>query len=370
MESVYPLADVRLISPSAGIAKGTMLFRNICYPWWILLWSILTMGFKIPSRSPKNLTKSGTNVLADCSGQTDEMRNHNLRSSSHWYHWFIQPFPLSNNCRKVQTRSSKKVPPSTQKQDKRHDPKVKDKPGFSAGYSVGTLRRKQDEDPDISPVLKWMSSGARLFGVNVCATSPATRHYWNTWNQLSILQGVLYRRFTCRNDTGDHYQLIVPSSLQNDVIHQMHCTRMSGHLGRKKTREKALQQYYWFGIRSDINNYVRCCDTCAANKAPPRTPKAPIGDMRTGAPMDRLATDILGPFPTTVRGNRYVLVVTDHFTNWVEIIPVPDQTAETTAHRILTEVICRFGCPLDIHSDQGANYRSNLFQELCKLLEV
>ena len=71
--------------------------------------------------------------------------------------------------------------------------------------------------------------------------------------------------------------------------------------------------------------------------------------MKVGAPMDRLATDIFGPLPLTARGNRYVLIVTDI---------------------ILNEVISRYGCPLDIHSDHGSKYRSNLFRELCNLLEI
>ena len=49
---------------------------------------------------------------------------------------------------------------------------------------------------------------------------------------------------------------------------------------------------------------------------------------------------------------------------------MPDQTAETTADMILNEVISRYGCPLDIHSDRGSNYRSNFFRELCNLLEI
>ena len=49
---------------------------------------------------------------------------------------------------------------------------------------------------------------------------------------------------------------------------------------------------------------------------------------------------------------------------------MPDQTAETTAYFILNEVISRLGCPLDIHSDQGRNYESHIFKELCTMLEV
>ena len=78
--------------------------------------------------------------------------------------------------------------------------------------------------------------------------------------------------------------------------------------------------------------------------------------MRVGAQMDCWATDILGPFPVTSRGNRYILVVTDTFSKWTEALyAIPDQTATTCAHYIFNEMISRFGCPLDIHSDQGRN---------------
>ena len=92
--------------------------------------------------------------------------------------------------------------------------------------------------------------------------------------------------------------------------------------------------------------------------------------MPVGAPLDRLGTDLLGPLPLTPRGNRYILVVTDYFTKWVEIFPVLDQTAVTSAEKILNEVIARYGCPLDLHSDQGRNYESAIFAELRCLLEI
>ena len=52
-----------------------------------------------------------------------------------------------------------------------------------------------------------------------------------------------------------------------------------------------------------------------------------MGDM----PMDRFSIDVLGPLPRTPRGNKYILVVMDYFSKWVEILPVPDHTAETYA---------------------------------------
>ena len=92
--------------------------------------------------------------------------------------------------------------------------------------------------------------------------------------------------------------------------------------------------------------------------------------MIVGAPLDWSGTDLLGPLPLTPRGNRHILVVTDYFTKWVEIFPFPDQTVETCAEIILNEVIARYGCPYKIHSDQGRNYESQIFSELCRLLEM
>ena len=112
------------------------------------------------------------------------------------------------------------------------------------------------------------------------------------------------------------------------------------------------------------------CDSCASIKPPLKSLKAPLGAMTIGAPVDRLGTDLLGPLPLTPRGNRHILVVTDYFTKWVEIFAVPDQTAETCAEVILNEVIACYGCPYEIHSDQGRNYESRIFSELCLLLEV
>ena len=247
--------------------------------------------------------------------------------------------------------------------------KITDTPWLQ-GYSLFTLRKKQEDDPDIGPLLKWFKGGHRPKSAEVNASSPASRFYWNCWNSLVLQDGVLFRKFVRKDATGFHWQFLVPRSLRDHVLKQMHNSLLSGHLGRKKTKGKILQRFYWFGVRDDVDIWIRQCDLCGANKLPSKTPKAPLGDMRVGAPLDRFATDILGPFPATERGNRYILVVTDYFSNWVEIFPIQDQTAMTCARVILNEVICRYGCPLDIHSDQGRNYTSEIFSELCNLLEI
>ena len=95
-----------------------------------------------------------------------------------------------------------------------------------------------------------------------------------------------------------------------------------------------------------------------------------LADFRVGAPMDRVAVDILGPLPVSHDGNQYILVLVEYFTRWVEAYPLPDQKAETIAKQIVFEFICRFGTPLELHSDQGRNFESTLLSEVCSLLEV
>ena len=92
--------------------------------------------------------------------------------------------------------------------------------------------------------------------------------------------------------------------------------------------------------------------------------------MPVGASLDRLTTDLVGPLTVTPRGSKYILTITDYFTKWIEICAVPDQTAVTCAQIMLNDVVCRFGCPLAIHSDQGRNFESEIFQELYKTLEI
>ena len=66
----------------------------------------------------------------------------------------------------------------------------------------------------------------------------------------------------------------------------------------------------------------------------------------------------------------YVLVIVDQFTKWVECIPLPSQTAEVTAHAVVNKLFCRFGCLLQIFMDQARHFESNLFVQVCKILQI
>jgi hypothetical protein len=97
---------------------------------------------------------------------------------------------------------------------------------------------------------------------------------------------------------------------------------------KEKTFDKIKSKFYWPNMRETVESMIRQCDACAARKMNKSRSHAPLGGVQTGAPMERVAMDILGPLPLTYQGNRYVLVVMDLFTKWTEAYPLPDQEAK------------------------------------------
>ena len=77
-----------------------------------------------------------------------------------------------------------------------------------------------------------------------------------------------------------------------------------------------------------------------------------------------------GPLPKTTQGNKHLLVIMDHITEWCEVFPTKDQQARTVAEILVSKVFSRFGPPTVIHSDQGRNFESNLMHEIFCLMGI
>ena len=164
------------------------------------------------------------------------------------------------------------------------------------------------------------------------------------------------------------FQLLLPKKLRPQVLHEVHNTPTGGHLGIAKTLGRIRERFYWSKCRRDVEDWCRSCDICASRKGPSRKVRAQMGQYNVGAPMERLAVDVLGPLPETDSGNKYILIAMDYFSKWPEAYLLPNQEAHSIAEVLAQELVSCFGVPLSIHSDQGRNFESRLFQEMCKLL--
>jgi transposase-like protein len=78
----------------------------------------------------------------------------------------------------------------------------------------------------------------------------------------------------------------------------------------------------------------------------------------------RWSLDFAGPLPLTVRHNKYVLVMVEHFSKWIELVPSLDKSSEGVAYAFLDRVLSHFGAPAEVLTDQGTEFQGE-FQVLC-----
>ena len=238
-------------------------------------------------------------------------------------------------------------------------------------YSASELVKMQSEDSDIGCILKWKEQfKERPCRDKIAAESPAVRSLWLQWSQLFVQNGVLFRKWTSEDSSLCYDQLVLPNILRKEVLQSMHSSVTAAHLGVHKTATKIKQNFYWYRMKESVRLWISQCSFCEARKRPARKPKAPLTEYSVGFPMDRLSIDILGPFPVTKTGSRFILVAQDNFTKFVEAYAIPDQTAETVANKLVMEFFSRYGLVLDLHSDQASNFQSELFRHMCCLLEI
>jgi hypothetical protein len=85
------------------------------------------------------------------------------------------------------------------------------------------------------------------------------------------------------------------------------------------------------------------------------------------AVFETLFIDFIGPLPTSsLRGNKFCLVVIDQLSSWVELFPMTVATAKKVAEKLENEVFCRFGSPKNIISDNGSHFVNKVLKNLCK----
>ena len=233
----------------------------------------------------------------------------------------------------------------------------------TAGTDIDLIVASQ-EDSTLQTVRTWIQSGSAPPWSECAGLSPELRCWRLQTGNLSVdAEGRLWRR---RAPLSEGSQLVVPYRERQDLIQRFHDSLFAGHLGVTRTVFRLQNRVYWPGIRRDVRDYIAACTICLARKSPcPR--RSPMGHVEVGHRWDRVAMDLLDMSVTTSRGNRYVLVMVDCFSIWTEACPLSDKTAQSVADAFFNQVVCRFGMPIVIHSDQGREFENRIMQELCIL---
>ena len=248
----------------------------------------------------------------------------------------------------------------------------KQEPNWLGSWTIDELRQYQDEDSAIKTVKNWIEKGStRPKWTNITAEDGEVKALWSQWESLEIRKSILYRKFQTetKEEPSVIYQYVAPKRLRKEIMRHLHDHRTGGHLGITKTLYNVRQRFYWPGSKKDIVRWCHHCKECGARK-PKHGKRAPLQQEVAGMPMERIALDIMGPLPRSNSGNSYILVIGDYFTKWTQAHALPDHTAQTVAKIVVEEWIRKMGVPRVIHSDQGPDFESNLFQEMCRLLEI
>ena len=145
---------------------------------------------------------------------------------------------------------------------------------------------------------------------------------------------------------------------------------IGGHLGKAKTLGKPKSRYNWPGHYLDVQNHCNTCSTCATRKTPAPQARGPLKNITVGSPMQMVEVDLLGLFSQSHTDNMYLFVEMDYFTKLGEAYPIPNMEATTVANVLTNEMFFRFSPPERIHSDQGRQFESKLFKEVCRILEI
>ena len=241
------------------------------------------------------------------------------------------------------------------------------------GWDSESIRAKQLSDKNIGPILsaKENSQDARLPWNAVSHGGANLKTLWSQWDRLTVVGGILYRKWYPEDgDCADNLQLIVPDTMKADLLKYMHDIPSAGHLGVDKTLEKVKKAFYWPRMKSDVHSYCQECDHCAARKASPARNRAPLCQYLVGEPFERIEIDVFGPLPKSKSGNKYILTMCDCFTKWIEAVPLSDQEANTITRAFVDTFICRYGTPLQLHSDRGTNFESNVFKNMCNFFQI
>lgn len=192
-----------------------------------------------------------------------------------------------------------------------------------------------------------------------------------SWNQI---QSLILRHFcdsnvkitVCSNEV-----TVPPEAARLEVIRENHDTPIGGHKGVTKTIERIRYKYQWPRLRADVERYVKTCRECQLKKLVRLKTRQPMILTDTpGTAFEKISMDIMGPLPISKNGFTYILTIQDLLTKFSLAIPLRQATSVAIADAFISELICVFGAPRIILTDQGSNFTSSLLKNVARRFKV
>jgi ribonuclease HI len=185
-------------------------------------------------------------------------------------------------------------------------------------------------------------------------------------SKFVIVSGKLYRRgrttplLRCLGEDETHLVLL--------EVHEGVC---GSHIGGRALAAKLLRAgYFWPTMLQDSSEFVKKCDKCQRFSDKQHAPAQELTSVYSPWPFHKWAVDIVGPFPLAPGQLKFLIVGVDYFTKWIEAEAVAKITAERVKKFYWKKIICRFGLPKFIVSDNGTQFASSTVVDFCKHLGI
>ena len=239
-------------------------------------------------------------------------------------------------------------------------------------WSNETMKILQGDDLEIAEFCSLLHQfpDRKPYWSELDGCSEFVKILWTMWSEFKLVEGVLYRESVGVVSGEKELRLVVPWTKRNDLIRLVHEGMTGGHAGITRTKEQVRRRAYWPGWTKSVELYVKACNPCARYQNRKAPKQGHLRPMLASRPFETLGIDVTGPHPKSANGFVYILTIVDHFSKFAFAFPMRNQEATTVAKILVDSVICLVGTPARILTDQGPNFESLLFKELCKILGV
>ncbi|KAG6586714.1 reverse transcriptase [Phytophthora cinnamomi] len=218
---------------------------------------------------------------------------------------------------------------------------------------IDRIRQAQDEEAWIAGLKKYLVGAAQDL------TQDEARSYGNISMDYEVdLSDLLFYCHPTRRSEADRdglMRLVIPETLQQDVLHHYHASLEGGHQGIGRTYQKIRDHFHWRGLYRSVQQYVGECVDCETGKGRPRIQGESPGNIQATYPFQIIAMDHIPSLPKSYKGNTELLIWVDLFTGYVIAKASASRTAQTIAESYEECVFRRFGASEVIRRDHHHN---------------
>lgn len=163
----------------------------------------------------------------------------------------------------------------------------------------------------------------------------------------------------------------IPEEKRNEIVDELQKSPIGGHRGVSKTFKRIRQEYYWEWLKGDIQRRIQQCLDCQLKKLRRVKTKQPMVITDTpGTAFDKISMDIVGPLRRTKNGNEYILTMQDQLSKFGLGVALKDMMSSTIADALIRKLICVFGAPRIVLTDQAQNFLSHLIKRIAKRFRI